>query len=46
MGNVNAQSISRLQDDTMKGMYDAVLHVGDFAYDMDSVNIFYIDFFI
>ncbi len=46
MGNVNAQSISRLQDDTMKGMYDAVLHVGDFAYDMDSVNIFYIDFLI
>jgi len=38
MGNTNAQSISRLQDDTMKGMYDAILHVGDFAYDMNSVN--------
>lgn len=38
MGNVNAQSLSRLQEDTQKGLYDAILHVGDFAYDMDSNN--------
>ncbi|KFM71094.1 Iron/zinc purple acid phosphatase-like protein, partial [Stegodyphus mimosarum] len=36
MGNVNAQSLPRLQEDVQKGMYDAVLHVGDFAYDLDS----------
>ena len=27
MGNTNAQSISRLQEDTMNGLYDAILHV-------------------
>ncbi|XP_063287295.1 acid phosphatase type 7 [Pelobates fuscus] len=35
MGNENAQSLSRLQKDTQMDMYDAILHVGDFAYDMD-----------
>lgn len=34
MGNENAQSLGRLQEDTQKGMYDAILHVGDFAYNM------------
>lgn len=34
MGNINAQSLSRLQKETVKGMYDAIFHVGDFAYDM------------
>ncbi|KAK8730487.1 hypothetical protein OTU49_008037 [Cherax quadricarinatus] len=38
MGAVNAQSLSRLQEETQKGMYDAIIHVGDFAYDMDSDN--------
>lgn len=28
MGNINAQSIPRLQLETQKGMYDAILHVG------------------
>ena len=37
MGNVNAQSMARLQEETQKGMYDMIIHVGDFAYDMDSV---------
>jgi hypothetical protein len=37
MGNLNAQSLPRLQEETMLGMYDAILHVGDFAYDMNSV---------
>eukprot|EP00096_Caligus_rogercresseyi_P011172 TRINITY_DN4316_c0_g1_i2.p1 TRINITY_DN4316_c0_g1~~TRINITY_DN4316_c0_g1_i2.p1 ORF type:complete len:402 (+),score=43.41 TRINITY_DN4316_c0_g1_i2:106-1206(+) len=34
MGNVNAQSLPRLQKDTQNGMYDVIFHVGDFAYDM------------
>ncbi|GFO35532.1 purple acid phosphatase [Plakobranchus ocellatus] len=38
MGNENAQSLPRLQVETMQGMYDAILHVGDFAYDMDEDN--------
>ncbi|XP_048259276.1 acid phosphatase type 7-like isoform X1 [Haliotis rufescens] len=33
LGNVNAQSLPRLQSEV--DMYDAVLHIGDFAYDMD-----------
>lgn len=36
MGNENAQSLARLQEETQRGFYDAILHVGDFAYDMDS----------
>lgn len=39
LGNENAQSLPRLQEETQKGMYDAILHVGDFAYDMDTVII-------
>ncbi len=38
MGNANAQSLARLQRETQEGLYDAILHVGDFAYDMDSDN--------
>lgn len=38
MGNENAQSMARLQEDTQRHMYDAILHVGDFAYDMNSDN--------
>ncbi|XP_036339036.1 acid phosphatase type 7 isoform X1 [Rhagoletis pomonella] len=38
MGNENAQSLARLQQDTQQGMYDAIIHVGDFAYDMDTQN--------
>lgn len=38
LGNENAQSLSRLQQETQNNMYDAILHVGDFAYDMDSEN--------
>ncbi|CAH1994725.1 unnamed protein product [Acanthoscelides obtectus] len=38
MGNENAQSLVRLQEEAQRGMYDTILHVGDFAYDMDSVN--------
>lgn len=38
MGNENAQSLARLQEDTQRRMYDAIIHVGDFAYDMNSEN--------
>ena len=38
MGNENAQSLARLQEDTLRHMYDAIIHVGDFAYDMTSEN--------
>lgn len=39
MGNENAQSLVRLQEEAERGVYDAVLHVGDFAYDMNSVSV-------
>lgn len=38
MGNVNAQSLPRIQEEAMLGFYDAILHVGDFAYDMHTDN--------
>lgn len=37
MGNENAQSLVRLQEESQRNWYDAILHVGDFAYDMDTV---------
>ncbi|XP_011874902.1 PREDICTED: iron/zinc purple acid phosphatase-like protein isoform X2 [Vollenhovia emeryi] len=36
MGNENAQSLSRLQEETETGLYDTAIHVGDFAYDMNT----------
>lgn len=41
LGNTNAQSLPRLQEEAQMGMYDAILHVGDFAYDMDSVTVIF-----
>nr|XP_019606871.1 PREDICTED: acid phosphatase type 7 isoform X2 [Rhinolophus sinicus] len=38
MGTDNPKALPRLRRDTQQGMYDAVLHVGDFAYDMDQDN--------
>ena len=38
MGNENIQSLPRLQEETQRGLYDAIIHVGDFAYDMNSDN--------
>jgi len=38
LGNENAKSLPHLQEEVQRGMYDAILHVGDFAYDMDSVS--------
>lgn len=38
MGNENAQSLTRLQEETQRGLYDTAIHVGDFAYDMHDNN--------
>lgn len=38
MGNENAQSLTRLQEESQRGIYDTIIHVGDFAYDMNSDN--------
>ncbi|XP_076046783.1 acid phosphatase type 7-like [Oratosquilla oratoria] len=38
LGAVNPQSLSRLQEETQRGMYDAILHVGDLAYNLDTDN--------
>ncbi|KAK2193212.1 hypothetical protein NP493_16g00054 [Ridgeia piscesae] len=38
MGNANARSLGRLQEETQRGHFDAFLHVGDFAYDMHTDN--------
>lgn len=38
MGNENAASMALLQEDTQRRRYDAIVHVGDFAYDMNSEN--------
>jgi len=34
MGAINARVLKTLQQDAHRGMYHAVIHVGDFAYDM------------
>ncbi|XP_070488858.1 acid phosphatase type 7 isoform X1 [Equus przewalskii] len=38
LGADNPKALPRLRRDTQQGMYDAVLHVGDFAYNMDQDN--------
>lgn len=38
LGSDNAQSLSRLQKEVQNGVYDGVIHVGDFAYDMNTDN--------
>ncbi|XP_071962723.1 acid phosphatase type 7-like isoform X2 [Antedon mediterranea] len=38
LGNENAQSLSRLQEEVQKGMYDTVFHIGDFAYELEEDN--------
>nr|XP_020642838.1 acid phosphatase type 7 isoform X1 [Pogona vitticeps] len=38
MGLLNPQSLPRLQRETEMGLYDVVLHVGDFAYDFHTDN--------
>ena len=38
MGNENAVSLPFLQRGAGEGMFDAIIHVGDFAYDMYENN--------
>jgi len=38
MGADNPQSLPRLQEEAQRRQYDAILHVGDFAYDMYEYN--------
>ena len=44
MGNVNARSLTRLQQEAQEEMYDMIIHVGDFAYDMYSVTFYHCSF--
>jgi len=39
LGSTNAQSLPRLQTEVATGAIDAVLHIGDFAYDMEDVSM-------
>uniref|UniRef100_A0A914WGL3 Acid phosphatase n=1 Tax=Plectus sambesii TaxID=2011161 RepID=A0A914WGL3_9BILA len=36
MGNINARSLGRLQQEAQRGQFDVVLHVGDFGYDLNT----------
>jgi len=38
LGSTNAKSVPRLTSDVTAGMYDAIVHVGDMAYDMYEDN--------
>ncbi|XP_053210301.1 acid phosphatase type 7-like [Panonychus citri] len=38
LGNENAKTLPRLQEDAQSGAFDAILHVGDFAYNLDTDN--------
>ncbi|XP_073980741.1 acid phosphatase type 7-like [Rhodnius prolixus] len=38
LGNVNARSLPRLQEETQRHVYDAIIHAGDLAYDMKDKN--------
>ena len=38
LGNANAQSLPRLQREAQEDMYDMIIHIGDFAYNLHSVR--------
>ena len=38
LGNIDPQALPRLQEEAQSDLYDMVLHIGDFAYDMDWVK--------
>ncbi|EDO41277.1 predicted protein [Nematostella vectensis] len=46
LGNKNARSLPFLQEEVQKGDYDAIIHVGDFAYDLFTNNGTYGDEFM
>ena len=37
LGVENAKSVPMLSHDAQNSLYDAIIHIGDFAYNMDSV---------
>lgn len=37
MGNDNAKALPSLQEGAQRGAFDTVIHIGDLAYDMDTV---------
>uniref|UniRef100_A0A1I7ZE13 Purple acid phosphatase n=1 Tax=Steinernema glaseri TaxID=37863 RepID=A0A1I7ZE13_9BILA len=46
MGNINARSLGKIQNLAQKRDFDMVLHVGDFAYNMDTLEGGYGDEFM
>lgn len=40
LGSENGQSIPRLQSEVSRGAFDAILHVGDMAYNLETVSIY------
>ena len=40
MGVENAQSLPRIQREAQHQKYDAIIHVGDFGYDLVSVSLY------
>lgn len=38
LGYVNQRSLPYLKSEVSSGMYDAIIHVGDFAYDLNDVS--------
>lgn len=42
MGNINARSLGSIQRETQNGDFDAILHVGDMAYNLITVRQFYV----
>ena len=38
LGDTNSVSLARIQQEAQKGLYDAILHIGDFAYNFYSQN--------
>ena len=39
LGNINAQSLPRLQKEAMTGMYDAILHVGKLLLKVSALHV-------
>ena len=37
MGNINARSLGKIQKEAQDGDFDMILHVGDLAYNLDTV---------
>lgn len=41
MGNINARSLGKIQRLAQDGDFDMILHVGDLAYNLDSVSFYF-----